>query len=168
MIQAPFTDVDVLSEIEQAYLGALLVSDEAYDVAGWMRPAYFYSEIHGRIFDSIQKLKESGKTATPQVVAQFFTQEAALEQVGGARYVYDLAQSVVSTIPTAVTSYAEHIYNAHTRRGMDFLGQQLQEHAAKATLDTHPRDLIAVAEKFISDAMDVPPDSQVRLSLIHI
>ena len=156
------TDADLLQEIEQCFLGILLINDAAYDEIPWMRDIYFYTPVHGRIFNVIQKLREGGKSTSPQIVAQYFTSEPELDQVGGARYLVDMAANVLSS--ASVKGYADQIYTAHLRRSMVALGQNLQELSLKASIDTQPKDLLARAEKYVSDAMEIPPDAQAHMA----
>ena len=51
-------------EAEQALLGAILINNEAYHrVAEFLRPEHFYEPVHGRIFEAMARLVESGRLA---------------------------------------------------------------------------------------------------------
>lgn len=139
-------------EIEQALLGALLVSDNAYDDAAHLRQEYFYLPVHGRIFDHIKIMREQGKTPTAQHIAMFFSNDNDLTAAGGAAYITDLANNVMSTRNTK--SYADFIYSAHLRRMLKSLSGNLSELADNPEIGTSPMDLIAGAEALINEASD--------------
>jgi replicative DNA helicase len=139
-------------EIEQYLLGALLVSDNAYDDAAHLRQEYFYVPVNGRIFEHIKIMRDQGKTPTAQHIAQFFSNDNDLIEAGGAAYITDLANNVMSTRNTK--SYADFIYSAHLRRMLKWLSGNLSELADNPEIGTSPMDLISNAETFISQASD--------------
>lgn len=133
-------------EVEQALLGALLVNNRALEkVSEFLRPEHFYSAVHGRIFDAISKFIERGQDASPATLKSFFDKEADLSNVGGGQYLADLAAHVVSVIN--VEDYGRTIYEAHLRRALITLGEDVVNDAYDHNVDQTPQQQIEVTEK---------------------
>jgi hypothetical protein len=63
-------------EVEQALLGALLISNASFDrVALLVTPADFYEPLHGRLFEAIGDLVAKNSPATPLTLTPFFEGE---------------------------------------------------------------------------------------------
>jgi replicative DNA helicase len=63
-------------ELEQALLGALLISNASYHrVAPLVTPADFYEPLHGRLFEAIGDLVAKNSPATPLTLTPFFEGE---------------------------------------------------------------------------------------------
>ncbi len=139
-------------EIEQYLLGAMLISDASYDDAAHLRQEYFYVPVHGRIYNHIKIMREQGKTPTAQHIAQYFSNDNDLINAGGAAYITDLANNVLSTRNSK--SYADFIYSAHLRRVLKALSGDLSELAENPEIGNSPMDIIASAETLINDASD--------------
>lgn len=121
-----------LNEIEQAFLGALIVSERAYDEhAPRIRQEYFYTPVHARIFESIRKMREEGKHISVALVAPLFADDPDLADAGGSQYISDLANCVISTMMMTVNSYAEKIHSEHCRRAACHLARQIDDVAQK-------------------------------------
>src|ERR1700760_1311726 len=87
------------TEAEQALLGAILANNQVYDkVNEFLRPEHFADALHGRIYDAIGKLVQRGQIANPVTLKNLFDQDGALTEIGGAQYLVELAQSVVTVI----------------------------------------------------------------------
>lgn len=147
-------------EIEQAFLGAILVSDAAYDDVSYIRPEYFYLPVHGRIFEHIKRLKEEGRNPSAQQIAQYFSNDNDLSMSGGASYIVSLANSVMTT--KSAKSHAEYIYGSHLRRGLKALGQNLIELADNPDIEQSPNELLGNAEGFINEAADYGTEETLR------
>lgn len=137
-------------DIEQAFLGCLLVDDAVYDDVAHILPAHFYTPVHGRIFELIKKHKDAGRTITPHQVVQFFANDADLSDAGGATYIHALAANVITT--KSAKAHADLIYDLHLRRGIKALAGHLIELADAPDVDISPKQLLASAEKFIYEA----------------
>ncbi len=141
-------------EAEQGLLGALLVDNRSLeDVGDFLRPASFFSPVHGRIFDAILKTVDRGQNADPVTLKPYFENDAELEERGGARYLADLAASVVSVVNTL--AYAQTIHDLHMRRELITVGNDLVnesfdrsdvEQTAQACLETAEGRLFQLAE----------------------
>ena len=63
-------------ELEQALLGALLISNASYHrVSPLVTPADFYEPLHGRLFEAIGDLIAKNSPATPLTLTPFFEGE---------------------------------------------------------------------------------------------
>ena len=63
-------------ELEQALLGALLISNASYHrVSPLVTPADFYQPLHGRLFEAIGDLVAKNSPATPLTLTPFFEGE---------------------------------------------------------------------------------------------
>jgi len=108
-------------EAEQALLGALLLNNPGLEqVSDYLRPEHFADQIHGRIYDAIQRLVDRGQIADPITLRDFFDKDKTLEPLGGAHYLVDLANSVVSIVSTG--DYGRLIYDLFLRRQLIQIG----------------------------------------------
>ncbi|MDR3019839.1 MAG: replicative DNA helicase [Treponema sp.] len=96
------------SELEQAALGSLLSDNEAVSAAIQLhlRPEFFYSRAHMRIFEAILNLDGQGLRADIQTVVQELKKMGKLDEAGGASY--------VSSLTTLIPSSANIEYYAQT------------------------------------------------------
>ncbi len=109
-------------EAEQALLGAVLANNLVYDrVNEFLRPEHFADPLHGRIFAAIGKLIERGQIANPVTLKNLFDQDGALTEIGGAAYLVQLAQSVVTVINAE--DYGRTIHDLYLRRQLIDLGE---------------------------------------------
>src|SRR3546814_8011319 len=67
-------------------------------IAEVLKSDYFADAVHGRIYQAIGRLIDRGQIADPITLKDFFAQDEALQEVGGAQYIVQLAASVVSII----------------------------------------------------------------------
>src|SRR5277367_6085903 len=137
-------------EAEQALLGALLVNNATYHrVSEFLRPEYFFEPVHQRIYEAAEKLIERGQIASPVTLKPFFEQDGALSDIGGARYLAQLAASVVTIINAA--DYGRQIYDLHLRRQLIEIGGDVVNEAFEQDLDLDAKKQIEVAEKKLFD-----------------
>src|SRR5689334_11234025 len=86
-------------EAEQALLGSLLHNNAVYErISELLLPEHFADSVHGRIYEAITRLITRGQVADPITLKGFFNQDEALNEIGGAAYLIQLADSVVSII----------------------------------------------------------------------
>ncbi len=122
-------------EAEQVILGALLLNNSSLEHVGdFLRPHHFADAIHGQIFEAIVRFIDRGQVADPITLKDYFDKNEALQPLGGARYLIDLVQSVVSI--TSVGDYGRLIYDLYTCRqsttgnvsgGLQSFGEALTE-----------------------------------------
>src|SRR5690606_17888769 len=109
-------------DAEQALLGAVLANNLIFDrVNEFLRPEHFADPLHGRIFAAIGKLIERGQIANPVTLKNLFDQDGALSEIGGATYLVQLAQAVVTVINAE--DYGRTIHDLYLRRQLIDLGE---------------------------------------------
>lgn len=112
------------TEAEQALLGAILANNQVYDkVNEFLRPEHFADALHGRIYDAIGKLVQRGQIANPVTLKNLFDQDGALAEIGGAQYLVQLAQSVISIINAE--DYGKAIFDLYLRRQLIAMGADI-------------------------------------------
>lgn len=132
-------------EAEQALLGALLVDNRALENVGdIIRTGHFFSPVHQRIFETILKLIDRGQNADPITLGPYFKDDAELKERGGARYLSDLASSVITVINAG--NYAKFIRDLHLRRELITVGNDLVNESFEADIDTTALDCLEQAE----------------------
>jgi replicative DNA helicase len=121
-------------DAEKALLGAILANNLVYDrVNEFLRPEHFADSLHGRIYEAIGRLTGEGKIANAVTLKNLFDQDGALAEIGGARYLVDLSQSVVTVINA--DDYGHAIHGRFLARSLAALGQQMVEDAGIVSLD---------------------------------
>lgn len=137
-------------EAEQALLGSLLVSNHYYEqVCEFLHPDHFADPVHGRVYDAIGKVIDRGQIASPVTLKGFFDQDPALQEVGGAKYLVQLAQSIVAVVNAV--DYAKLVYDLYLRRQLIALGEEVVNEAYEQTADTHATEQIELAEQRLYD-----------------
>jgi replicative DNA helicase len=138
------------SEAEQALLGALLFNNAAYHrVSEFLLPEHFAEGVHGRIYAAIGKLIERGQLANAVTLKNFFDQDGALAEIGGAAYLARLAASVVTIINTE--DYGRTIHDLYLRRQLISLGEDVVNEAHRHDLDRDAARQIETAEQRLFD-----------------
>ena len=88
-------------EAEQSVLGALLIDrDAVIEVADFLRPADFYRQANGTVYDAIIELYDRREPIDIVTVSEVLERKGALEQVGGSAYL----TSLINLTPTAVNA----------------------------------------------------------------
>jgi len=137
-------------EAEQSLLGALLLNNSSLESIGdYLRHFHFADAIHGQIFEAIVRFIDRGQVADPITLKDYFNKNESLQPVGGARYLVDLAQSVVSVV--SVGDYGRLIYDLFLRRQLMGIGQDMVLNARTHDLDLSARQQIEEAEKKLFD-----------------
>jgi replicative DNA helicase len=137
-------------EVEMALLGALLVNNGAFDrVADVIDSDAFADAAHQKIFTAIQKLIESGRQATATTLRRQFEQEETLKDLGGARYLAELAAGAANIIDAA--DYARLVHDLHLRRSLIDIGTDTVNGAYIADADIDAEDLIEETEQKLFD-----------------
>lgn len=137
-------------EAEAALLGALLANNSAYDrVSDYLQPEHFADAVHGRIFAAIGRLIGAGQLANPVTLKNFFEKDAALEEVGGADYLADLAGSVITS--SNAGDYGRLIYDLFLRRELIAIGDDILHDARSFDIDLQATSQIEKAEQGLFD-----------------
>lgn len=133
-------------EAEQALLGALLANNKAFEkVSEFLKPEHFADPVHAKIYDIISKLISKGHIADVITLKNYFEQEGLLDEVGGYKYLVQLADS--SSPLTNAEYYAQFIYDKYLRRELINTGFEIVNEATKEDLDSNAFDQIESAEK---------------------
>jgi len=121
---APQRTPPVNYDAEQALLGAILANNLVFDrVNEFLRPEHFADALHGRIYEAIGKLIQRGQIANPVTLKNLFDQDGALAEIGGAQYLVELAQAVVTVINAE--DYGRAVHDLYLRRQLIDLGEQV-------------------------------------------
>jgi replicative DNA helicase len=80
-------------EAEQTLLGMILVNNNHYWKAAYLSPNDFFEPVHQRIFEAIKTLIEAGEVVAPIKLKPKFEKDPALKEIGGAKYLMQLAKS---------------------------------------------------------------------------
>ncbi|HYC55780.1 MAG TPA: replicative DNA helicase [Candidatus Binatia bacterium] len=109
--RAAFTRVPPHSlEAEESVLGALLIDPEAFDkIADIVRTPDYYVERHSRIFSAMIQLSESARPIDVITVSDKLKQTGELQRIGGAAYLVELAEKVVTA--ANIEHYARIIHD---------------------------------------------------------
>jgi len=132
-------------EAEMGLLGAILANNGAYEkVSEFLRPEHFSDPVHTRIFEACGVLIDRNQIANPVTLKSYFDQDGALGEIGGARYLVELAASMVTVINAA--DYGRAIYDAALRRELINIGEELVNQAYHYDLDRTAETQIEEAE----------------------
>ena len=86
------------TDLEEAVLGALMLENNAIsDVMDIVRPESFYRIEHQKVFNAIVSLTEANNPVDILTVTAFLKQEGSLDLVGGAYFVSQLTERVLSS-----------------------------------------------------------------------
>lgn len=137
-------------EAEQNLLGILLLNNQSLEsVSDFLLPFHFADATHGKIYEAICRFVERGQIADPITLKNYFEKDNGLEAVGGAQYLVDLAQGVIS-LKTA-GDYGKLIYDLYVRRELIKIGQGVCGRANQYSLDESAVQQVELAEKELFD-----------------
>ncbi len=141
-------------EAERSVLGAVLIHNEAFNVAAELIDADdFFREAHRRVFDTMVALNERSQAIDLVTLKDELARTGNLDDVGGAAYVASLADGVPRS--TNVEYYARIVKEKSTLRNLiQAAGQILTtayqaEEDADALLDRAEQEIFAIAENRI-------------------
>ncbi|MED5352022.1 MAG: replicative DNA helicase, partial [Pseudomonadota bacterium] len=130
---------------EQNLLGALLIDNDIMEkIDDRLRAEHFYDPLHGRIFATMMRMIDRGQLANPVTLKSFFSgtddgSDGAIED-----YLGELADGVISLAQSA--DYAVTIYEAHLRRELIRIGDDVIEDAIHPDVDLSATKQIETAE----------------------
>ena len=111
-------------EAEQAVLGGLMLSQDAWDkVADKLVEEDFYRRDHQLVFRAIGELAEKSMPRDAVTLGEWFEQQGVSEQVGGTRYVLELANSTPSA--ANIVAYAEIVREKSVLRQLIDAGTEI-------------------------------------------
>lgn len=102
-------------EAEQALLGALLLNNEVLDrLPAGFDGEVFYEPVHARVYETARYLIARGRHVSPVTLKDYFALDPALNDLGGFRYLANLASSAISV--AAARDYADTLRDLWARR----------------------------------------------------
>ena len=132
-------------EIEMALLGAILVDNRILEqVADILEAGHFFDPSHQRIYDAVRRMTERGSQASPATLKDYFQQQARLADVGGPRYLAELAASAIGVIDAV--SFAQAIHDLHLRRALISIGGEVVNEAYDSDIELTAAGRIEKAE----------------------
>ena len=135
-------------EMEQAFLGALLINNQVYERAvEFLRPEHFFEAVHARIYEACGTLINRGTRADSVSLSRLFDQDGALASVGGHKYLMRLTGAVVTIINAA--DYARSIVDLAKRRELVVIAQGMEELAYSGSLDLSAETIIRDSEDLL-------------------
>jgi len=118
-------------EAERSVLGAILVHNDAYNLAVQViEPADFYRDAHRRIFDKMISLNERNQAIDFVTLKEELGRSGELDDVGGPAYVASLADGVPRA--TNVEYYARIVKEKATLRNLIFAANKILTNAYEA------------------------------------
>ena len=138
-------------EAERSVLGAILVHNDAYNLAVQViEPGDFYRDAHRRIFDRMISLNERNQAIDFVTLKEELARNGELDEVGGPAYVASLADGVPRA--TNVEYYARIVKEKATLRNLIFAANKILTNAYEADqesdliLDEAESAIFAVAD----------------------
>ena len=132
-------------EAEAALLGALMIDNRLVeDVQLKLRPDHFFEPLHGRIYESILRMTDANRVASPVTLKPMFDGDEAMKEVGGPAYLAQLTGSGAAII--GARDFAAQIYDLALLRALVGVGRDLVEGALDTSEEIAPLDQIERAE----------------------
>lgn len=132
-------------EAEQALLGAILANNHALEkVSEFLKPIHFASPVHAAIYQAITALHSRGHTADPVTLKGYLANNSLLDEVGGVKYLMDLAATAVTIIN--VEDYGKLIFDRYLRRQLINIGTDIVNDAYAVNLDNDAAVQMSQAE----------------------
>ncbi|MDR0630482.1 MAG: replicative DNA helicase, partial [Holosporales bacterium] len=133
-------------EAEQALLGALILDNSLFDnIPDNFYPFHFVAELHGRIYEAICKIKDSGSIADPITLTSYLQSDDSFKTAGGQQYLLDLVDAVIGL--SNIKDYAKIIYDLYLRRKIVLIGDKSILKAKIPNADEKAVDIIEETEK---------------------
>ena len=134
-------------EAEQALLGSIIVSPNAFDkVGGMISVEDFYVEEHKHIFNALSKMYTQNKTIDVVTLVNALVENGDRDEAGGIQYITLIAESVPSV--SNVLDYARIVKDKATLRKLIGVCDEINENAYS---ETNVEKVIDSAEQKIFD-----------------
>ena len=132
-------------QAEQNLLGAILLDNSVIErIDDRLLADHFYDPFHGRIFSTIQRLIERGQLANPVTLKSFFADYEDSQNDSAETYLSELADGVISI--TQAPDYAKIIHEAHVRRQLILIGDEVILDASQPEVNVPAHQQIEAAE----------------------
>ncbi len=159
-------------EAERSVLGAILIHNDAFNVAAELIDADdFFRDAHRRLFDKMVTLNERGQAIDLVTLKEELIRSGDLDEVGGPAYIAALVDGVPRS--TNVEHYARIVKEKATLRHLIFSANKILANAYEAEqdadtlLDRAEQEIFAIAEDRIHTGF-VPLRDLVQGSFITI
>lgn len=141
-------------EAEQAVLGGVMLSRDAYLQVADLVDGDFYRKDHALIWRAIQYMAEKDRPFDAVTIGEWFNARGAGEHVGHGAYLVELA----STTPSAanVRAYADIIRDKALLRGLIDAGTQIVG-GAFDTGGREPTEILAAGQALLGDLLKAKP-----------
>ena len=146
-------------EAEQSVLGCILISDTvASELCSSLKKDDFESEIHKKIFESMQNLSRNGQPIDYVTLVSELEKANKLNEIGGLNYITDLT----NTVPTATNykHYADIVIENSKLRKLYRMGDSI---IAKSYDGVNSTEIIEFIEKELTDIV-----TEKNKGLLHI
>src|SRR5690606_30745663 len=131
-------------DLEEAVLGALMLEKDALSVViDILKPESFYKDSHQKIFEAITRLFQKSSPIDILTVSSELRSMGALEIIGGAYYLTQLTDRVVSA--ANIEFHARIISQKYIQRELIRISSEIITNAYDETTDIF--DLLDTAEK---------------------
>jgi len=141
-------------EAEQALLGSLLVNNTAYHrISEFLKGEHFADPLHGKIYDTIEKLIERNQIASAITLKTYFENDEDMREAGGTAYLARLTAASVHVIDAQ--GYGRIVHDLYLRRQLIELGERVVNDAIKPVPDESAIQQIEVAEKNLYDLASI-------------
>lgn len=141
-------------DAEQAVLGGVMLSPEAYDLVADLLDTDFYRRDHQLIWRAIQYMAERQRPFDCVTLGDWFNARDAGEHVQNGAYLVELSSSTPSA--ANVRAYAEIIRDAALRRGMIDAGTQIVNDAL-ARDGREATDVLSAGQARLGDLLKSQP-----------
>jgi replicative DNA helicase len=132
-------------EIEQVYLGAVLINNEALNQASeFIREEHFYEPVHQLIFNAITRIIDSGLSANVFSIRAMLCNNKEFINMGGNEYIARIA-TMGSTIINSL-EYAKIIFDLAKKRALISYGEQIVNTAYETSIEISAYNQIESAE----------------------
>ncbi len=132
-------------EAEMALIGAILANNRAYErVQEFLLPEHFADPAHASVYESCARLIDRGQLANPVTLKNYFSNDEALNEIGGAAYIAELANAVI-TIQNA-QDLGREIHDCYLRRELIEIGEVVANSAYEHDIDVPATQQIETAE----------------------
>lgn len=129
-------------EAEQALLGAILNSNDAYwRVAGFLKPQHFSDKVHSTLFETVGAMIAEGRPANPITVKPYLPAGAMIGDLTIFEYVIRLTSEAVTV--SGAYDYARGIIEMWARHQLIGVAQDLDAMARDMPVGMTPEKIIA-------------------------
>ena len=122
-------------EAEQTVLGIVILNNEALQKCVGLMPNHFYDPVHQRIFDACVEGIGAGRLVSPVTLKHLFAGDVGLEELGGHKYLLNLAGS--SPSQNTVGEFAKIVKDLWARRTLSEKLSLAQDRMADPKEDPH-------------------------------